>query len=93
VRYASALVAQSFPPVRFYESNLAGSRWTNARELQVELAEHRRRVEDSYRDVVSLLVRSGDLTEQEASQLAPEVEVIILDRRTSPSEPLPPAIR
>jgi hypothetical protein len=33
------------------------------------------------------------LTDEEAARLAPEIEVIILDRRTSPSEPLPPAIR
>ena len=93
VRYVKALVAQDFPAMDFYESNLAAIQWTNAQRFQVQLAEHRRRVEETHRDVVSLLVRSGDLTDEEAARLAPEIEVIIIDQRTAPSEPLPPAIR
>jgi hypothetical protein len=93
IRYANALVRRRFSPVPLFESHFGVIVWTNAREFDARIVEHRRRVEETYRETAALLVRSEDLSDEEARRLEPDVEITILDRRSQPTEILPPTIR
>jgi hypothetical protein len=89
VRYINALVKRSVSTAPLYETNYAEIKWTNLEGFRAGIAEHRRRVEQTLRSFAALLVRSGDMTDEEARRLTPEVQITVIDRRTQSFGPLP----
>jgi hypothetical protein len=83
------LVRQRFETVPLYEVNHATVVCTNPQEFGRRVTEHRNRVEDAHRHVVSLLVLSGQLTADEGRALAPDIQITLIDRRKNRSESLP----
>ena len=64
--------------------------WTNPQEFRQQVADQRRRVEDLYQRVISLLVLRGRLTEDEERETSvPNITVRVEDHRSDKSEPLP----
>ena len=63
--------------------------WTNPQAFRQDISVHRKRVEDLYQQVVSLLVLSKRLTEGESRTLTPNITIAIADQRSDKAESLP----
>jgi hypothetical protein len=90
VKYVNALVRERVEMVPLRHKHTATIRWTDSRALQREISVHRRRVEEHYEHVLSVLKSIQRLSEDESRKLTPNVTITVEDYRTDKTETLPP---
>jgi TonB family protein len=89
VQYLNALVRERVETALLRDQSSATVVWTNPQAFRQDISLRRIRVEDLYRQVVSLLVLSKRLTEDESRTLTPNITITIEDRRNDKTDLLP----
>ncbi len=89
VQYLNALVGRRGETATLRDRSSITIVWTNPQAFRQDIAAQRQRVEDLYQDVVSFLVSSNRLTEDESRTLLPNITIAIEDRRSNNGESLP----
>jgi hypothetical protein len=89
VEYLNALVRERFGTAALRDTTSVTVVWTNPQAFRQDISVHRKRVEDLYRQVISLLALSKRLTDHETRGLAPNITITVEDNRSDKSESLP----
>jgi hypothetical protein len=89
VQYLNALVGKRGETATLHDRSSITVVWTNPQAFRQDISVQRKRVEDLYQDVVSFLVLSNRLTEDESRTLPPNITIAIEDRRSNHAESLP----
>jgi TonB family protein len=89
VQYVNALVRERVETVPLPDQTSVTVVWTNPQAFRQDIPAHRKRVEDLYHNIVSGLVLSKRLTEDESRTLTPNITIAIEDKRSDKAELLP----
>jgi hypothetical protein len=89
VKYLNALVRAQVETVPLRQSTSVTVLWSNSDMFRQEVSRNRKTVVDQYQNVISVLVSTKRLTEDESRVLTPKITITVDDRRKNKSEPLP----
>jgi hypothetical protein len=89
VKYLNALVRAQVETVPLRQSTSVTVLWSNSDMFRQEVSRHRKAAADQYHNVISVLVSTKRLTEDESRALTPHITITVDDRRKDKSEPLP----
>jgi len=89
VQYLNALVKERFAAAPLRATTSQTLVWSNPQAFRRDIAVRRHGIADLYQRIVSFLVSTKQLGEDESRTLSPQIAITIEDRRRDKTEPLP----